>query len=146
MFYWITCTTFILFYYHQIPKNSPPAPPCELNSVTDEEKREAPSLYKVISIVAKKCPNYLRWQDAVSEFITLTTYARPEPHQSKTKVLIPLLYGWNIADMALTRFTGISEILVNYEFWTLKKIKKFIILRVNIFLCIFLINFFLFSF
>ncbi|XP_022323445.2 uncharacterized protein LOC111124658 isoform X3 [Crassostrea virginica] len=68
-----------------IPKNSPPSPPNELNSVTDEEKREAPSLYNVISIVAKKCPNYRRWQDAVSEFITLTTYARPEPHQSKTK-------------------------------------------------------------
>ncbi|XP_078326226.1 uncharacterized protein LOC111124659 [Crassostrea virginica] len=68
-----------------IPKNSPPSPPNELNSVTDEEKREAPSLYKVISIVAKKCPNYRRWQDAVSEFITLTTYARPMPHQSKTK-------------------------------------------------------------
>ena len=79
--------------YHQTQKNSPPSPPNELNSVTDEVKREAPSLYKVISIVAKKCPNYRRWQDAVSEFITLTTYARPEPHQSKTKVLIPLLYG-----------------------------------------------------
>ena len=146
MFYWITCTTFILFYYHQIPKNSPPSPPNELNSVTDEEKREAPSLYKVISIVAKKCPNYRKWQDAVSEFITLTTYARPEPHQSKTKVLIPLLYGWNIADMALTRFTGISEILVNYEFWTLKKYQEIHNLKGQYISLYFLNTFLFFSF
>ncbi|XP_056012439.1 enolase-phosphatase E1-like isoform X2 [Ostrea edulis] len=65
----------------QMQKNEPP---CELNYVNEDGRREAPMLYGVISIVSEKCP-ISNWRDAVREFITLTTYSKSEPQRSKNQ-------------------------------------------------------------
>ncbi|XP_061165407.1 uncharacterized protein LOC133174327 [Saccostrea echinata] len=58
------------------------APPSQLNAVTPNEKCQAPSLYEVISDVSKRWPK-AKWMDAVTEFITLTTYSQSEPRHAK---------------------------------------------------------------
>ncbi|XP_048774823.2 uncharacterized protein LOC125679555 [Ostrea edulis] len=65
----------------QMQKNEPPS---ELNYVNEDQRREAPMLYGVISIVSEKCLKST-WRDAVREFITLTTYSKSEPQCSKNQ-------------------------------------------------------------
>lgn len=59
--------------------------PGDFESVNDSNKKQAPTLYAVMSAVSERVPSYKRWREAVSEFLTLTTNSQSDPEKKVYK-------------------------------------------------------------